>query len=143
MNPAEIRITAEPIDSGRCKFMVSEPVHGGGVRRFASAEEASGSPLAEGIFAIADADVADVRVHLVAAAETAIWAQSYPDASRFQSSARNHAQTAVAADRNMVRRMGHDLALRLLLVDLFDQLDRFLEIEQRSKLIATQYQGHL
>src|SRR5213595_494501 len=42
--------------------MVSEPVHGGGVRRFASPEEARGSPLAEGIFAIADADVAEVIV---------------------------------------------------------------------------------
>src|SRR5256885_47661 len=42
--------------------MVSEPVHAGGVRRFASPEEASGSPLAEGIFAIADADVAEVIV---------------------------------------------------------------------------------
>src|SRR5437762_12419581 len=62
MNPAEIRITAEPIDNERCKFMVSEPVHAGGVRRFASPEEASGSPLAEGIFAIADADVAEVIV---------------------------------------------------------------------------------
>src|SRR5436853_375539 len=62
MNPAEIRITAEPIDNERCKFVVSEPVHAGGVRRFASPDEASGSPLAEGIFAIADADVAEVIV---------------------------------------------------------------------------------
>src|SRR5256885_15468510 len=42
--------------------MVREPVQAGGVRRFASPEEASGSPLAEGIFAIADADVAEVIV---------------------------------------------------------------------------------
>jgi len=62
MNPAEIRITAEPIDTGRCKFMVSEPVHAGGVRRFASRDEARGSPLAESIFAIPDADVAEVIV---------------------------------------------------------------------------------
>jgi len=62
MNPAEVRITAEPIDTGRCKFMVSEPVHAGGVRRFASRDEASGSPLAESIFAIPDADVAEVIV---------------------------------------------------------------------------------
>ncbi len=34
MNPAELRITAEPIDTGRCKFIVSEPLHAGGVRRF-------------------------------------------------------------------------------------------------------------
>jgi len=62
MNPAEIRITAEPIDTGRCKFVVSEPVHAGGVRRFASPDDARGSPLAEAIFAIADADVAEVIV---------------------------------------------------------------------------------
>ncbi len=50
--PVEIRITAEPIDNDRCKFLVSEPVHAGGVRRFASPEDAKGSPLAEALFAI-------------------------------------------------------------------------------------------
>jgi Fe-S cluster biogenesis protein NfuA len=48
----DIRITAEPIDGDRCKFIVSEAVHAGGVRRFASPEEARGSPLAEALFAI-------------------------------------------------------------------------------------------
>src|SRR6266568_1952916 len=62
MNPAEIRISAEPIDTGRCKFVVSEPVHAGGVRRFASPDDARGSPLAEAIFAIPDADVGQVIV---------------------------------------------------------------------------------
>ncbi len=62
MNPAEVRITAEPIDAGRCKFLVSAPVHAGGVRRFAAREEAQGSPLAEAIFAIPDADIAEVIV---------------------------------------------------------------------------------
>lgn len=59
---AEIKITAEPIDNGRCKFLVSEPLHAGGVRRFASPDEARGSPLAEAIFAIPGADVAEVVV---------------------------------------------------------------------------------
>jgi len=59
---AEVRITAEPIDNGRCKFLVSEPVHAGGVRRFASSDEARGSPLAEAIFAIPGADVSEVIV---------------------------------------------------------------------------------
>src|SRR5256884_7595628 len=59
---AEVRITAEPIDNGRCKFLVSEPVHAGGVRRFASPDEAQGSPLAQAIFAIPGADVAEVIV---------------------------------------------------------------------------------
>ncbi len=62
MNPADVRITAEPVDATRCKFLVSEPVHTGGVRRFASSEEAEGSPLAEAIFAIPGADIAEVIV---------------------------------------------------------------------------------
>src|SRR5262245_61778323 len=77
-------------------------------------------------------------VHLVAAAETAIRPQSYSDSSRFQSSARDDAQAAVAADRNMIRRMRHNLALRLLPVGVFDQLDRFLEIEQGPQFIAAE-----
>jgi len=52
VNPTDVRITAEPIDSDRCKFLVSVPVHAGGVRRFASPDEAKGSPLAEALFAI-------------------------------------------------------------------------------------------
>src|SRR2546430_782802 len=59
---AEVRFPAEPIDNGRCKFLVSEPLHAGGVRRFASPDEAQGSPLAEAIFAIPGADVAEVIV---------------------------------------------------------------------------------
>ena len=59
---AEVRITAEPIDNGRCKFLVSEPVHAGGVRRFASSDEAQGSRLAQAIFAIPGADVSEVIV---------------------------------------------------------------------------------
>ena len=62
MTPGEIRITAEPIDNGRCKFLVSEALHAGGVRRFASRDEARGSPLAEAIFTIPGADVAEVIV---------------------------------------------------------------------------------
>jgi len=48
----EIRITAEPIDGARCRFVVSEPLLDG-VRRFATAEEAAGSPLAVALFGIA------------------------------------------------------------------------------------------
>jgi Fe-S cluster biogenesis protein NfuA len=59
---AEIRITAEPIDNDRCKFLVSEGVHAGGVRRFESQAEAAGSPLAEAIFAIPGAGIAEVIV---------------------------------------------------------------------------------
>src|SRR5256885_6678370 len=59
---ADFPIPAEPIDNGRCKFLVSEPLHAGGVRRFASPDEARGSPLAEAIFAIPGADVSEVIV---------------------------------------------------------------------------------
>ncbi len=61
-NPAEIRITAEPIDDQRCKFVVSKLVLAGGVRRFSSAEEATGSPLAEAIFAIPGLAVSELIV---------------------------------------------------------------------------------
>jgi Fe-S cluster biogenesis protein NfuA len=49
---AKVRITAEPIDNQRCKFVVNVPVLAGGVRRFSDADEAKGSPLAAAIFAI-------------------------------------------------------------------------------------------
>ena len=58
----QIRITAEPIDNQRCKFVVSEPVLAGGVRRFAGAAEATGSPLAEAIFAIPGLGVSELIV---------------------------------------------------------------------------------
>ena len=48
-----IRITAEPADAQRCKFVVSTPLLETGARHFASADEARGSPLAEAIFAVA------------------------------------------------------------------------------------------
>ena len=57
-----IRITAEPVDDHRCKFVVSQPLHAAGVRRFASAAEAKGSPLAEAIFAIPAGGVTEVIV---------------------------------------------------------------------------------
>src|SRR2546422_11208450 len=62
MSAADVGIAAEPIDNGRCKFLVSEPLHPGGVRRFASPDDARGSPLAEAIFAIPGADVSEVIV---------------------------------------------------------------------------------
>src|SRR6266545_407046 len=62
MSATDVRITAEPIDNGRCKFLVSEPLHAAGVRRFASPDDARGSPLVEVIFAIAGADVSEVIV---------------------------------------------------------------------------------
>jgi Fe-S cluster biogenesis protein NfuA len=51
MAAPEIRITAEPVDQQRCKFLVDRPVYQG-VRRFASPSEAQGSPLAEALYAI-------------------------------------------------------------------------------------------
>ena len=62
MSGTDVKITAEPIDSDRCKFIVSQPVHAGGVRRFASVTEAAGSPLAAAIFGIPAAGIAEVIV---------------------------------------------------------------------------------
>ena len=62
MAATDVKITAEPIDNQRCKFMVSEPVLAGGVRRFSGAADAKGSPLAEAIFAIPDLDVSELIV---------------------------------------------------------------------------------
>jgi Fe-S cluster biogenesis protein NfuA len=62
MSGTDLKITAEPIDNDRCKFIVSQPVHAGSVRRFGSATEAAGSPLAAAIFAIPAAGVAEVIV---------------------------------------------------------------------------------
>src|ERR1044072_10041012 len=59
---ADIRITAEPIDDHRCKFVVSEPLFSAGVRRFTDAAEAKGSPLAEAIFAIPELAASEVIV---------------------------------------------------------------------------------
>ncbi|HET7789661.1 MAG TPA: NifU family protein [Gemmatimonadales bacterium] len=58
----QITITAEPIDVHRCKFVVSQPIAPGGVRRFGSLQEASGSPLPEAIFRIPQAGVTEVIV---------------------------------------------------------------------------------
>jgi Fe-S cluster biogenesis protein NfuA len=44
-----IRITAQPADSRHCRFILDAP-QSGGPRRFASAQEAAGSPLAEALF---------------------------------------------------------------------------------------------
>jgi len=62
MAAADIRITAEPIDNQRCKFVVSVPVLAGGVRRFTAPDEAKGSPLAEAIFAIPGLSVSELIV---------------------------------------------------------------------------------
>src|SRR5467141_4662356 len=62
MATTDVRITAEPIDNQRCKFVVSVPVWAGGVRRFTDADEAKGSPLAEAIFAIPGLAVSELIV---------------------------------------------------------------------------------
>src|SRR5258708_12113537 len=62
MGQGEIRLTGEAVDNHRCEFFVSQPLHATGVRRFASADEAKGSPLAEAIFAIPSGGVTEVTV---------------------------------------------------------------------------------
>jgi len=58
---AEIRISAEPVDTQRCKFVVSERVHEG-LRRFESRAAAAGSPLAEALFDLPGVGVTEVIV---------------------------------------------------------------------------------
>jgi NFU1 iron-sulfur cluster scaffold homolog, mitochondrial len=58
---AEIRISAEPVDNQRCKFVVNERVHEG-LRRFTSRADAAGSPLAEAIFDLPGVGVTEVIV---------------------------------------------------------------------------------
>jgi Fe-S cluster biogenesis protein NfuA len=60
----EIRITAEPVDQQRCKFLVDRPVYQG-VRRFASRDEAQGSPLAEALYTIPGVSEVIVSANLV------------------------------------------------------------------------------
>lgn len=47
----DLRITAKPADTFRCDFILDRPVVDG-LRRFSSAGDAEGSPLAERLFAI-------------------------------------------------------------------------------------------
>ena len=61
MDPS-IRITAEPVDTYRCKFVLNTLVLPSALRRFTSAADAQGSPLAENIFAILGAGITEVVV---------------------------------------------------------------------------------
>lgn len=58
---ADLRITAEPTDNHRCRFVLDRPVHDG-LRRFASRADAAGSPLAEAIFDLPGVDATEVIV---------------------------------------------------------------------------------
>jgi Fe-S cluster biogenesis protein NfuA len=66
----EITITAEPVDTQHCKFIVSVPLLDGGVRRFGGAEEAEGSPLVEAIFRIPGVSEVMVSGHTVSVAKS-------------------------------------------------------------------------
>ena len=71
----DLRITAEPADNHRCKFVVSEPLLPGGARRFAGADEAAGSALPEAIFRIAGISEVMISGHTVTVTkrDTAPW----------------------------------------------------------------------
>ena len=77
MDPQSITITAEPLNVERCKFVVGVPVYTGGLRRFTTPHEATGSPLAEALFAIPGAEIQEVIVSgnlvTVVKASTAPW----------------------------------------------------------------------
>ncbi len=71
----DIRITAEPVDSHRCKFVASTPLLESGARHFASPAEAAGSPLAEAILALPNVTELLVAGHAatVTKSDTAPW----------------------------------------------------------------------
>jgi Fe-S cluster biogenesis protein NfuA len=70
MSAPEIRITAEPVDQSRCKFLVDRPVTAG-LRRFVSPAEGAGSPLAEALFAIPGITEVIVSGNLITVAKDA------------------------------------------------------------------------
>ncbi len=47
-----IRITAEPLDARRCKFLLNRPVHAPGARTYASADDAADAPVAQAVLAV-------------------------------------------------------------------------------------------
>lgn len=47
-----IRITAEPLDQRRCKFLLSRAVHDAGVRTYASPEDAADAPVAQAVLEV-------------------------------------------------------------------------------------------
>ena len=52
VQPADVKITAEPVDEAVCRFTVNLPVYPGGSATFEGAEKAPLSPLATAIFEI-------------------------------------------------------------------------------------------
>ena len=59
---ADLRITAEPTDHTRCRFVLPMPLLEGGARRFTSPADAQDSPLVASIFAIPGLGVSEVIV---------------------------------------------------------------------------------
>ena len=66
----EIRISAEPVDDSRCRFVVSQTLLEGGARRFGGAAEARGSALAEALFALPGVAEVLVSGHAVTVTRT-------------------------------------------------------------------------
>jgi Fe-S cluster biogenesis protein NfuA len=59
----EIKITAVPLDTGRCQFTVERPVvPAGGTFQFPNREKAKEYPLAEEIFDIAEGEITAVQI---------------------------------------------------------------------------------
>jgi len=47
-----LSISAEPVDRTRCKFVLNRVVGGAGVKKYASMEEADGSPVAQAVLCV-------------------------------------------------------------------------------------------
>jgi len=75
----DIRITAEPTDHTRCKFVLPVSLLEGGARRFTTPADAQDSPLVANIFALPGLQVSEVIVSgsavTVVKASTSTWQQ--------------------------------------------------------------------
>ena len=122
-----IAITAEPVDERRCKFVVGETVYAGGVRRFASAAEAVGSPLAEAIFAIPGAGVREViasgnLVTVVKESPTPWQAIGKPIGAAIRAALAGSAPAVAAAPRSAGHSKMNDDELYERVHDLFESM---------------------
>ena len=128
MNPAApIAITAEPVDERRCKFVVGETVYDAGVRRFASAAEAAGSPLAEAIFAIPGAGVREIivsgnNVTVVKESPTPWQAIGRPIGAAIRAALSSGAPAVAAAPRSTGQARMNDDELYERVHDLFESM---------------------
>jgi Fe-S cluster biogenesis protein NfuA len=68
--PTPIEVTAEPVDENRCKFILSRAIHQPGVKKYASVEDATESPVAEAVLEIPQISEVVVSGNVITAAKS-------------------------------------------------------------------------